>query len=503
MIANSRIKILRGGEPRAGRYVLYWMQQSQRAEENPALDYAIGCARGVDQGVIVGFGLTDDYPEAVARHYAFMLQGLCEVRDTLARRKIAFVVRRGAPDEVALELAREASLVVCDRGYLRHQRRWRARVADAADCPVIEVESDVVVPVEEASSKAEVAARTLRSKLHSRVGSQLAAPPRVELTRDSRRLGVTSEVALDDVETLVASLNVDHRVAPVARLRGGTAEARRRLESFLDRGLPGYASGRREPADWQCSFMSPYLHFGQISPVEIARRVSASRRGSGADREAYLEELIVRRELAVNFVFYTPDYDTWSALPAWARRTLAEHAGDARQHRYERARLEAADTHDPSWNAAMREMVHTGFMHNSMRMYWGKKILEWSESPEQGYRTALELNNRYFLDGRDPSSYANVAWCFGLHDRPWPERPIFGTVRSMTASGLERKFDMARYVAEVDRLVEAEARSGGPPARPARSAPGSITPHQPPSAAPRKRQGFSKLRGSRETRPPR
>ena len=208
----------------------------------------------------------------------------------------------------------------------------------------------------------------------------------------------------------------------------------------------------------QCSLLSPYLHFGQISPVEIALRVRRASAGSARDRAAYLEELIVRRELAVNFVHFNDRYDRYDSLPAWARATLEAHRRDPREHRYSRSQLEAAQTEDRYWNAAMREMRHTGYMHNRMRMYWGKKILEWSPTPEAAYATVLHLNNRYFLDGRDANSYANVAWIFGLHDRPWPERPVFGKVRSMTAGGLERKFDMAGYLYLVERLVAAEGR---------------------------------------------
>jgi len=199
--------------------------------------------------------------------------------------------------------------------------------------------------------------------------------------------------------------------------------------------------------------MSPYLHFGQISPVRLAMAVRDAKSGQESDRDGYLEELIVRRELAVNFVYYTQDYDRYTCLPEWARKTLAEHAGDPREHKYSQDVLESAQTHDPYWNAAMREMKQTGFMHNYMRMYWGKKILEWSETPENAFATTLAINNKYFLDGRDPNSYAGVAWVFGKHDRAWFERPIFGKVRYMAASGLERKCDIKAYVEKVDGRV--------------------------------------------------
>ena len=271
-----------------------------------------------------------------------------------------------------------------------------------------------------------------------------------------RAWGWPSTIDLDDVDAAVAALKLDTSVGPVRRFVGGTAEARRRLDAFIEGDLAGYGGGRNEPADWRCSFMSPYLHFGQISPVEIALAVRVANKAGGDDRASYLEELIVRRELSMNFAAYNRHYDRTSGVPEWARRSLAAHAGDRRAHLYDAEALARAETHDPYWNAAMREMVHTGFMHNYMRMYWAKKILEWSADPESAFHTTLTLNNRYFLDGRDANSYANVAWCFGMHDRAWTERPVFGKIRYMNAAGLERKFDMRRYGDAVGELVAAE-----------------------------------------------
>ena len=459
MIERERLQLLNDAPEVPGDYVLYWMQQSQRADFNPALEWAVANANRLRRPVVVGFGLTDGYPEANARHYAFMLEGLREVELALAARGIAFVIRRGAPDAVAIELAQHAALVVCDRGYLRHQKVWRSRVAKACGRRVVQVEGDAVVPVDLASDKREVAARTLRPKIARLRDAWLkplrATPVVVRAKALVQRLVYPDAIALSDVAALVAGLNVDHAIAPVARFHGGTAEAKRRLQAFLDGGLSRYASERGEPALAQVSFLSAYLHFGQISPVEIALEIVRSD-AAPEGRAAYLEELIVRRELAINVVEYEPDYDRYACLPRWARDTLDRHRSDPRPHRYDSDELVAARTHDPYWNAAMREMRDTGYMHNHMRMYWGKKILEWSASPEEGFATALALNNRYFLDGRDPNSYANVAWCFGLHDRPWPERPVFGTVRSMTQGGLVRKIDADAYVASVDWLVAAE-----------------------------------------------
>ena len=370
----------------------------------------------------------------------------------MRRRGIAFVVRCGSPDEVILGLAPRAALIVCDRGYLRPQRRWCANVAAKAGCRVFQVEGDVVVPIELASTKPEIGARTLRPKL-LRLRDQFLRPLyHRRAGKHADRLEMRSEVDLTDLPALLAQLRIDHSVPPVGRLRGGYSEAKRRLDDFTAERLPRYAAARAHPGEAEVSMLSPYLHFGQISPVEVAL---AARTANAANENsaAFLEELIVRRELAMNFVHTTPNYDRYDCLPEWARRTLAAHLHDRREHVYGRDRLAGADTHDPYWNAAMSEMLATGYMHNYMRMYWGKKVLEWSPSPEEGYAALLRLNNTYFIDGRDANSYANVGWVFGLHDRPWPERPIFGKVRSMTASGLRRKTDIDDYVRKIGGMA--------------------------------------------------
>jgi deoxyribodipyrimidine photo-lyase len=352
---------------------------------------------------------------------------------------------------VALSLAQRAALIVCDRGYLRPQQNWRARVAAEAGRRVLQVEGDVVVPVELVSIKAEIGARTLRPKL-LRVRDQFLHPLRRQHpTRPAERLETAGNVNLADTPALLTRLGVDHSVLPVRNIRGGYKEAKRRLDEFVARGLQRYVAARARPGEAEVSMLSPYLHFGQISPVEIALTARDAQAGN-ENIASFLEELIVRRELAINFVHTKPDYDQYESLPEWARQTLAAHRRDRREHAYSFDQLARADTHDPYWNAAMREMLLTGYMHNHMRMYWGKKVLEWSPSPEEGYATLLRLNNKFFLDGRDANSYANVGWVFGLHDRPWPERPIFGKVRSMTASGLRRKTDIDAYVRNIAAL---------------------------------------------------
>lgn len=464
-IHDARVRPAGGQPSRGGRFVLYWMQQSQRAAGNHALEHAIQRANALGLPVRVGFGLTDDYPEATWRHYRFMLEGLAETAQALAARGIPFVLRQGPPPQVALELAKGAAELVCDRGYLRHQRAWRREVAAAARCPVTEVESDAVVPVAVASSRAEVGARTLRPRLGRRLDEFLV--PLQETALVTRGGAAEARgVALDDLDALLARMRVDRDVPPVSdRFRGGTGQARARLAAFVRSTLPHYASRRSAPEESAVSHLSMYLHFGQISPIEVACAARAARGADEASRSSFVEELIVRRELGINFVTYTEDYEGWRAVPAWARATLSRHARDPRPALYTRDQVERAATGDPYFNAAMREMRFTGYLHNQMRMYWGKKILEWTAEPEAAHATALALNNRYLLDGRDPSSFANVGWIFGLHDRPWPERPVFGTVRSMTAGGLERKSDIRAYVADVDRRVAgAVSAADRPPA---------------------------------------
>jgi deoxyribodipyrimidine photo-lyase len=453
-IHEARIRLLNTRDPVEGSYVLYWMQQSQRSHMNHALETAVHEANARGQGVVAAFGLTDDYPEANLRHYSFMLEGLAETASALARRGIRLVVRRGSPPDVALALGRRASLIVCDRGYLRHQRVWRGQVARTAPCRVVQVESDVVVPVEAATFKAEIGARTLRPRIHRRLSEFLVGLPETQLKVKDAGRHLTG-IDLSDLAGVLKTLKIDRSVGPVCRFAGGTAEAKRRFADFLKHRLPRYADNHNQPQTDDVSMISPYLHFGQISPLYLALAVSAAEAPPAA-KEAFLEEMIVRRELACNFTHFTENYDQFACLPGWARESLADHRRDRRPHLYSARQLEKAETHDPYWNAAMREMVCTGFMHNYMRMYWGKKILEWSKHPEEGFALTLSLNNKYFIDGRDPNSYTGVAWIYGVHDRAWPARPVFGKVRTMTASGLERKCDIRGYVEKVKRLCGEE-----------------------------------------------
>ncbi|MCJ2017647.1 deoxyribodipyrimidine photo-lyase [Methylobacterium sp. E-065] len=459
-IQSERIRVLNDVEPREdGAYVLYLLQQANRASFNPALELAIEEANRLGLPVVACFGLLDGasgFPEANARHYAFLLQGLADAKAGLEKRGIGFVMRKASPAKVAIDLAKDAALLVLDRGYLAIQKGWYAEITEAVKTRIVQVEGDVVVPVETASNKHEYAARTLRPKLNRLWDPFIEELKPRKPKHAAETLKLKSAIDVSDPEAVLAGMTLDRVVGPVKRFIGGETQARKRLKAFVADGFAGYGAGRNMPEAAAASHMSPYLHFGQISPVEIALAVREAKIGDDDDRGAYLEELIVRRELAMNHVFYTEGYDSYEkAVPDWARKTLAEHAKDERPHAYSEAELAAGETHDLYWNAAMREMRETGYMHNQLRMYWGKKILDWSPSPEEGFARTLRLNNRYFLDGRDANSFTNVAWVYGLHDRPWARRKVFGTVRYQSENSL-KKFDAKGYVKAVEKLCAAE-----------------------------------------------
>ncbi|MFC7554591.1 deoxyribodipyrimidine photo-lyase [Pseudoroseomonas wenyumeiae] len=428
MIQQSRIKTInQAPEGEAPAYILYWMGLSQRVRCNPALEYAVEEANARGLPVLACYGLAEGFPEVNARHWSFLLEGMAEIGPALRQRGIGFVARRAPPAETALRYAVKAALVVCDR-RLRPARQFQADFAARAPCRVVQVEGDVVVPVETASPKHEFAARTFRPKINRLLPDYLVPLEERKVQHRARGLPDDSTLDLSDVPRLVAGLTADQSVRPVHRFRGGTAQAEARLREYLDDALrlchgPWTArSGCGLPHE-------PLPALRPDFPVALALAMRDAPTGDGDDRAAYLEELIVRRELAQNHLHYEPRYDEYAAaVPAWARKTLDARRGDQRPFLYSPEQFELGLTHDRYWNAAMTEMRETGYMHNHMRMYWGKKIVEWSASPEEAWDTALRLNNRYFLDGRDANSFTNVGWLFGLHDRPW------GRARSMAMS---------------------------------------------------------------------
>ncbi|MEM2946348.1 MAG: deoxyribodipyrimidine photo-lyase [Thermoproteota archaeon] len=441
-VQKERIRQLNEASLKNGSYVLYWMQASARTEYNHALEYAVEKANKLNRPLIAFFGITGNFPEANERSYWFMLEGLLEAKKSLEERGIQLVVWSKSPEKGVLELSRDASLLVSDRGYLKIQRKWYEDVAGKVSCPFIQVETNVVVPVETASPKEEYSAATLRPKLLRVLEKYLTPLEEKSLRIHSLDLEFES-VDLENIERLIEELNVDRTVKRVESFKGGTSEAKKHLRVFIRHRLDKYPTLRNDPTVDNVSNMSPYLHFGQVSPVYIALEVLKT---ESPGREAYLEELIVRRELSMNFVFYNEKHDSFDCLPEWAKTTLLKHRKDRRPYVYGLEELENGETHDSFWNTAQLEMVKTGKMHGYMRMYWAKKILEWVENPLEAFHISLYLNNKYELDGRDPNSFAGVAWCFGKHDRPWKERPVYGKVRYMSENGLKRKFDVDKYV---------------------------------------------------------
>ncbi|MFA5659135.1 MAG: deoxyribodipyrimidine photo-lyase, partial [Oscillospiraceae bacterium] len=376
MPQSERIKQLNNKAARRGKYVLYWMQAAQRAYYNHALEYAIEKANERSKPLLVVFGLTEDYPQANLRHYWFMLEGLRETQNTLADKGIKMIVMRKSPDKAAIEFGKDAELVIVDGGQLRIQRKWRQEAARKIGCALFEVETNLIIPVTETSGKEEFAARTIRPKIHKKLDYYMAGMKHKKVKKDSLGLKF-DEFDISDIEKATAKLKIDKSVKPVEEFIGGTSNAKKHLSKFIREKLDDYDELRNDPTlDYQ-SNMSAYLHFGQISPLYIAMQAAKSK---AKGKDAYLEELIVRRELSHNFVYYNDKYDKPECIEPWSKRTLNYHNKDKREYIYTLAQFEQAETHDPYWNAAQREMMLRGKMHGYMRMYWGKKILEWTKS---------------------------------------------------------------------------------------------------------------------------
>lgn len=449
MIQEGRINFLNNNKEKNGEYVLYWMQSSQRTEYNHALEYSILKANYLKKPIVVFFGLTEKFPNANLRNFSFMLEGLYEVEKSLKERGINFVIRNTSPDVGATEISNEASLVVVDKGYQRIERSWRKYVAENIDCPLIEIETNTIVPVDEVSKKEEYAAATIRPKIKRVMGPYMVSLDPIKPIKSSLSMDLDS-LNIEDIDVFLKSLNIDRSVGAAPDLFGGTSEAKSHLDLFIKTKLDRYDDLRNNPNLDYLSNMSPYLHFGQISPLFIALKIEQT---ESQGKEAYLEELIVRRELSMNYVYYSHNYDSYEGLPGWCKRTLESHEKDARDYIYSLKEFENANTHDPYWNAAQKEMINTGKMHGYMRMYWGKKVIEWSKSSKDAYGILIHLNDKYELDGRDANGYTGIAWCFGKHDRPWVERKIFGNIRYMNDKGLKKKFDPDAYAKKINNYA--------------------------------------------------
>jgi deoxyribodipyrimidine photo-lyase len=391
--------------------------------------------------LVVVFALSSSFLGATLRQYGFMLRGLKEMVKDLEDARIGFRLLLGGPGELPSFLASEdPAMLVEDFDPLNIKVGWKRMVRESIKCPAWEVDAHNVIPCWLASPKQEWAARTFRPKVHQALPRLLQEIPNVEehpvIWREAS--------SLVDPSYLLRRLGIDPSV-PETEVAPGARAAERRYRAFVKHRLELYPEDRNDPLRNGQSGLSPYLHFGQLAPLRVALAVQASEASDGA-KAAFLEELIVRRELADNFCHYCRDHDRYDGLPDWSRRTLEKHAIDKRAASYSLEELEAGETDDGLWNAMQREMVRRGRMHGYLRMYWAKRVLEWSKTPRAAIELLVQLNDRYQLDGRDPNGYVGILWSVGgLHDRPWKERPIYGTIRYMSALGMVRKFDVDTY----------------------------------------------------------
>ncbi len=450
LAAQPRVLVRRPGAPRqAAKCVVYWMQRAMRIQDNPALDVAIQAGNILGLPVVVYFSVIPNYPNANLRHYHFMAQGLRDAAEDAAELGVGFIVRRHPSNSLEEFLDEvEAALLIGDENPCREPERWRNVLAKRLKLPFWTVDADVVVP-SAMFGRSYFLLHHFRPYLKALLSQFLVASPKAipqqrwTPWKDFRSLSLAGDIT-EGFDKL------DRTVTPVDSFTGGTHAAMRRLKEFVARELAFYEEKRNQPEVKGTSRLSPYLHFGNIGPLTIALAVDdAARKGkvAASARDKFLDELIGWRELAVLFVRHNPNYDNWECAEPWARTTLLEHAGDQRPHRYTLEQLERAETGDELWNAAQREMVNTGWMHNYMRMYWAKKILEWAPDPARAFEWAVTLNDRYELDGRDANGYAGIAWAIvGKHDRPWFDRPVFGLIRPMSGSALAKKIDARAYI---------------------------------------------------------
>jgi deoxyribodipyrimidine photo-lyase len=441
-INTGRIRVLKKGISGKGP-VVYWMSRDQRVHDNWALLYSVQLAEEYSKDLLIVFTLSPSFEGAGIRQYGFMLKGLLETAGELENYGINFRIIQGDPaDQISLLVRNlKVSYLVTDFDPLRIKRIWKKNVCDSVDIPIAEVDSHNIVPCFHASNKQEFGAYTLRPKIHRLLNEYLVDFPEIMFSRS--KVYQKSDIG---PENLLNTIKCDKTVKEVEWIKPGFKKAMEQLELFLSGQLNGYSSGRNDPNINATSGLSPYLHFGQISAQRVALEI-IKRYHRDANTDAFLEELIIRRELSDNYCFYNPDYDNIKGIPAWASKTLIEHRNDEREYLYSEEEFELARTHDPLWNAAQMQMVISGKMHGYMRMYWAKKILEWSSSAVEAYRTSLKLNDKYELDGRDPNGYAGCAWSIGgVHDRAWNERPVFGKIRYMSYDGCKRKFNVDEYI---------------------------------------------------------
>ncbi|KJE93780.1 deoxyribodipyrimidine photo-lyase [Capsaspora owczarzaki ATCC 30864] len=464
--------------------VLYWMSRDQRVQDNWALIYAQQLAIQHRVPLFVGFCLVPHFLDATIRQYDFMMEGLREVETALRGLNISFHLFTGTAAEhlPGFVESKRLGAVVTDFSPVRVIQRWTTELANSlaqttiattgatqshTGIPLIQLDAHNVVPCWHASPKLEYAARTIRPKLHKLLSEFLTEFPEVAAHPCSARQSPSSPQSARassaassnahfqsglsapvDWDAARASLQVNRTITAVPDIVPGTRAGMTTLRTFVEQRMRYFGAVRNDPNERVLSNLSPYFHFGQIAPQRAILVAYAAHARCRESVDVFVEEALVRRELSDNFCFYNPNYDSIAGASAWAQETLQAHAGDAREFVYTEEELESATTHDLLWNAAQLEMVREGKMHGFMRMYWAKKILEWTASPSEALRIAIHLNDKYNLDGRDPNGYVGCMWSIcGIHDQGWGERPIFGKIRFMNLKGCQRKFDVAKYTA--------------------------------------------------------
>ncbi|UCE79352.1 MAG: deoxyribodipyrimidine photo-lyase [Nitrospiraceae bacterium] len=440
---DKRARLIKEGKKGKGP-VIYWMSRDQRINDNWALLYGQRIALKQKSPLVVAFCLVPHFLEATIRQYGFMLKGLKELEAGLLKKNIAFVLTTGTPEKQIPLLVKQlgAACLITDFDPLRIKRKWKAAVAKKINILFHEVDGHNIVPCWITSPKQEYAAYTIRPKINKLLPEFLKKIPSVKKHPFSFE-GKADPVKWQDVH---ASLRIDQCVKEIDWLQPGEKAAKKILKNFVDKKLKMYDTQRNDPTVDGQSNLSPYLHFGHISAQRIALYIQESD-APKKDKDVFLEELIVRRELSDNFCFYNEHYDTVDGFPSWAKESLKKYRKKPREYLYSQKQFELAETHDDLWNAAQHEMVTKGKMHGYMRMYWAKKILEWTKSPDQAMEIAIYLNDKYELDGRDPNGYTGIAWSIGgVHDRAWNERRVFGKVRYMSYNGCKGKFDVKKYI---------------------------------------------------------
>jgi len=445
---ERRVRILKQGKLKKGTFV-YWMDRDQRIDDNWALFYAQRRAMEKKVPVCVVVCISPDFTYTL-RHFDFMLRGLKDTELMFIDKNIHFYILKGRIWDSIPQFIREinAGGLIADFSPLRQKKEIKKRVAENIDIPFYEVDTHNIVPCWIASTKQEYAAYTFRPKIKRLLRGFLGVMPKLK----KHPYTLDGSFQENNWEELINQQNIDRRISVVDTFIPGSRAAFETLSLFIKENLRHYDKYRNDPLANCLSNLSPYLHFGHISPQRVALEVIKSNAPSGS-KYAFLEELIVRRELSDNFCFYNDAYDNFNGFPEWAQKTLDKHKNDRREYLYSVKEFDKALTHDELWNAAQIEMLKTGKMHGYMRMYWAKKILEWTESTEEALEIAIYLNDLYSLDGCDPNGYTGIAWSIGgVHDRAWNEREVFGKVRYMSYGGCKSKFDIKKYIEKIKSL---------------------------------------------------